>query len=353
MTRGDSGGPANGTTWPGEPGSDPDADYPDVELGGANKGSRGRGTRNGDTRNGDSGSSDTGSSDTRNSRWLRRPDRGDGYSRPRRRRIPRRVKWAAAVVVIGLIFRRAVASLVLMALSATLHFIGVNVHLPKLSLAWPWQTITSGTTTNTDVGPWVLQKIEGISKPALGQANFNFLFTHKVSKNIGFLPCWYAGTFYAVGHASATVDLNPGAAWWTPSSGHYKLQILDRPADGKAGLAAVTMVLPQPQLPQSVNDVTIDNIPSAPVSTQHSWTYPGVACGLVLRPQFSQSVLYSEAQQIAFYRSDHSPQITRPLINSAETEATQTIKNNFIQPTLNAFGYKLKQFTIQWAATKT
>ena len=35
----------------------------------------------------------------------------------------------------------------------------------------------------------MLQKIEGISKPALGQANFNFLFTHKVSKSIGPWPC--------------------------------------------------------------------------------------------------------------------------------------------------------------------
>jgi len=131
---------------------------------------------------------------------------------PRRRRIPRLVTWTAVLLVIGLVFRRAIAAVVLMVLSGALHLVGVNVHLPHIKFAWPWQTISAGTTTNTDLGPWVLQKIEGISKPALGQVSFNFYFTHKVSKNIGPWPCWYASTFYAVGHAAATVNLNPGSA---------------------------------------------------------------------------------------------------------------------------------------------
>jgi hypothetical protein len=103
---------------------------------------------------------------------------------PRRRRIPLRVKWTAAIVVVALIFRKAIASVVLVALSAALHLVGINVHLPSIKFAWPWQTISTGTT-GTELGPWVLQKIEGISKPALGTENFNFLFTHKVSKAHG------------------------------------------------------------------------------------------------------------------------------------------------------------------------
>ncbi len=272
------------------------------------------------------------------------------YVSPRRRRIPPWVKWAVAVGVVGLIFRRAIASMVLIALSAALHVVGINVHLPSLRFGWPWQVISSGDTTNTDLGPWVLQKIEGISKPALGRANFSFFFTHKITKNIGPWPCWYASTFYAVGYASATVDLNPGPAWWTPSSGHYRLQVLSQPRAGDPGHVTVAMVLPKPQLPQSADDITIDNIPSKPVDTQHSWTYPGLACGMVLRPQFPESVLYSQAQHIAFYKSVHAPQVTRPLISTAETEAVQTIRGNFIQPTLNAFGYTLDSFTIRWAS---
>ena len=141
----------------------------------------------------------------------RGPGRTGGSPGPqRRRRIPRWVKWSAVVVVLGLIFRRAMAWLALTALSGALHLVGIDVHLPHIRFGWPWQSITSGTTSNIAVGPWVLQKIEGIAKPALGQENFNFVFTHKVSKSIAFWPCWYQATFYAVGRASATVNLNPG-----------------------------------------------------------------------------------------------------------------------------------------------
>jgi len=279
------------------------------------------------------------------------PDRRAYARPPRRRRVPRWAKWAA-VIAAGLVFRKAIASVALVALSAALHVVGVNVHLPSIKFGWPWQASTSvitTKTTNTDLGPWVLQKIEGISKPALGRVTFNFLFTHKVSKNIGPWPCWYASTFYAVGYASATVDLNPGPTWWAPATGHYALRVLTRPAGGKPGSVSVTMVLPQPQLPQTVHDVSIDNLPSKPVATQHSWTYPGFGCGVLLRPQFAESVLYAQAQQLAFYKATHAPQVTRPLISAAETEAARTIRDNFIQPTVNAFGYTLDSFAITWA----
>jgi hypothetical protein len=280
---------------------------------------------------------------------------GGGRGGPGRpRRIPRWLKITFVGALAAWVFRRAVAAVAVATVSMILHMVGISVHLPRVSFGWPWQTAGAGTatTTNTDIGPWVLQKIEGISKPALGQANFNFLFTHKVSKNIGPLPCWYASTFYAVGHASATVNLNPGPAWWAPGTGHYRLQVLRHPQAGRAGLVAVTMVLPRPQLPQSVHDVTIDNLPSRPVSVQHSWTYPGIACGMVLRPQFPPSVLYSQAQRIAFYRADHTAAITRPLISTAEAQAMRTIRGSFVQPAVNAFGYTLDKFTLSWAPSQ-
>jgi hypothetical protein len=267
-----------------------------------------------------------------------------------RRLVPWWVKWAAGLAVIALIFRKALAFGVITVLSAALHLVGLNVHLPHVSLAWPWTSITAGTTTDTDVGPWVLQKIEGISRPALGTENFNFVFTHKVSKNIGFWPCWYASTFYAVGRASATVDLNPGPTWWAPASGHYRLRVLSGPVAGRAGQVAVTIVLPQPQLPQSVHDISVDNTLSRPLDTQHSWTYPGLGCGALIKPEFSEAVLYSQAQNLAFYQATHNPQVTRPLIAAAETQAGQIIRYNFIQPTVNALGYTLTSFTLRWAA---
>lgn len=277
------------------------------------------------------------------------PERAVVRTSPPRRRIPRKLTWAVVLVLAGLLFRKVIAWAVLTALSATLHLVGINAHLPHVNLTWPWQSISAGTTTDTNIGPWVLQKIQGISRPALGTANFNFTFTHKVSKNIGIWPCWYSATFATAGHASATVDLNPGPAWWAPASGHYQLQVLSRPVTGTPGRVIVAIVLPKPQLPQSVHDVTVDNTLSHPIDVQHSWTYPGLGCGALIRPQFSVSVLYGQAQSLAFAQVRQNPQITGPLINTAEAQATQIIRDNFVQPTVNAFGYNLIGFTIHWA----
>ena len=267
----------------------------------------------------------------------------------RRRLIPLKVRWAAGITVLALIFRKALAFAVVTGLSGALHLAGINVHLPDLKLAWPWTSITSGSTTNTELGPFVLQKIEGISQPALGTENFNFVFTHKVSKSIGFWPCWYSSTFDAVGHASATVNLNPGPAWWAPATRHYVLRVLSRPFQDAPGRVAVTVVLPAPQLPRSVHDVTIDNTLSHPVDTQHSWTYPGFGCGELIRPQFSPAVLYSDAQSLAFQQATRDATVTRPLIAAAKAEAAQIIRYDFIQPTVNALGYTLAGFTLRWS----
>ena len=130
-------------------------------------------------------------------------------------RVPRWVRWTAVLAVILVVFRRAAIWLVLTGLSGALHLVGVNVHLPGWKFGWPWESTTTQTVV---VGPWVLQKIEGIDKTWPRHRELqHFLFTHKVSKNIGPWPCWYSATFYSVGHASATVDLNPGTAWWKAS----------------------------------------------------------------------------------------------------------------------------------------
>ena len=93
---------------------------------------------------------------------------GPGPQYPRRRWhrfIPRWAKWTIAIVIVLVFFRRIAAWAALAVLSAGLHLFGANVHLPHISFGWPW---SSATTTNTMVGPIVLQKIEGIDKPALG-----------------------------------------------------------------------------------------------------------------------------------------------------------------------------------------
>jgi hypothetical protein len=146
------------------------------------------------------------------------------------------------------------------------------------------------------------------------------------------------------------VDLNPGPTWWKPATGHYRLQVLSRPADGTPGRVSVAIVLPRPQLPQSVHNVTVDDTMSRPIDVQHSWTYPGLGCGALIRPQFSESVLYGQAQNLAFTQVRHNPKVTGPLISAAEAQATRMIENNFIQPTVNALGYTLADFAIHWSA---
>jgi hypothetical protein len=86
------------------------------------------------------------------------------------------------------------------------------------------------------------------------------------------------------------------------------------------------------------------------VSSDHSWTYPGLACGAVIKPQFSDSVLYSQAQQEAFTQATTVKGVTQPLIAAAEKEAGTIIGNNFVTPTLNSLNYKVSQFTIRWVA---
>jgi hypothetical protein len=263
--------------------------------------------------------------------------------------IPRWLRWTTVIVIVVAVFHRVVAWAVLAALSATLHLFGANVHLPHVDFGWPWSSSSSSSST-TLVGPLVLQKIEGIDKPALGSTTFDFMFTHSVSHSMGILPCWYSATFAAVGHASATVNLNPGAAWWKPSTGHYALRVLSKPTATAPGKVTITMALPLPQLPQSVHDVSIDNTLSKPVSSDHSWTYPGLACGVLLKPQFSQSVLYAQAQSEAFKQATTVTSVTKPLVAAAEKEASTIIGGNFVTPTLNAVNYKVSQFTIRWVA---
>jgi hypothetical protein len=273
-----------------------------------------------------------------------------GPQRPRRRwlrLVPRWARWTVLIVIAVVFFRRIVAWAVLAVLSAGLHLFSADVRLPHVSFGWPW----SSTTTNTLVGPIVLQKIEGIDKPALGTANFDFTFTRTVTKNIGFLPCWYSATFHAVGRASATVDLNPGAAWWKPSTGHFQLRVLSKPAGSAPGQLAITMALPLPQLPQSVHDVSMDNTLSQPIATNHSWTYPGLGCGEIIQPQFAQSVLYAQAQTEAYDQATTLPSVTGPLIAAAEKEATTIIRDNYIAATVGALHYDIASFAIRWVPT--
>jgi len=167
-------------------------------------------------------------------------------------------------------------------------------------------------------------------------------------------------SFHADARASAYVDLNPGAAWWSPDTGHYLKQV-------QGHNVSISLVLPLPTVSPTVHDVSIDNTLSQPLATDHSWTYPGFGCGAALKPQFPSGIMYSVAQQIAFYLATGKPitidgvnllntststptstQIQQQLIASAEAEAQRMYQYDFIGPTVASYGDRLASLTIHW-----
>jgi hypothetical protein len=63
------------------------------------------------------------------------------------------------------IFRRTIAFAALATLFNALDRVGFNVHLPSIKFVRPRTSIAAGTTTDTDGGPWVLQKMRGSPGP--------------------------------------------------------------------------------------------------------------------------------------------------------------------------------------------
>ncbi len=267
--------------------------------------------------------------------------------RPRRRWlrfVPRWVRWTVLIVIALVFFRRVVAWALLAVLSAGLHLFSANVHLPHVSFGWPW----SSTTTNTLVGPLVLREDRGNRQARARHGDLRLQLHPQGDQEPGLPAVLVLRDVLrgrpGVGHGRP----EPGPAWWKPSTGHYQLRVLGKPAGSTPGQLAITMALPLPQLPQSVHDVSVDNTLSQPTQINHSWTYPGLGCGELIQPQFSQSVLYAQAQTEAFDQATTLPRVTGPLIAAAEKEATTIIRDNFIVPTVGALDYTVTSFTIRW-----
>ena len=76
----------------------------------------------------------------------------------RRWRVPRWA-WLAALAVVALVFRKAILWAVVGLLSSAL---ALGWHMPRFEWPWSGTPVVRTVTTNTDLGPLVLQKIEGI-----------------------------------------------------------------------------------------------------------------------------------------------------------------------------------------------
>ena len=91
---------------------------------------------------------------------------------------------------------------------------------PRIRFGWPWQSITSGTTTNIDVGPGCSRRSRASPGPGPGPGELQLRVHAQRLEEHRLLAVLIPATFYAVGHASATFNLNPGPTWWKPSTGH-------------------------------------------------------------------------------------------------------------------------------------
>jgi hypothetical protein len=214
----------------------------------------------------------------------------------------------------------------------------------------------AGTNSVDMLGPAILQQVIGVDKPALGQANFAFDFTRTASHDIGPWPCWYSQGYHAQASASAYVSLNPGSDWWASSTGHYVMRRIGHQV-------TVSLALPTPTLP-TVHQVSVDNTLSGTFGKpDHSWTYPGFGCGGLLNPHFSNDEMGKLMQQIAFalatgqavkidgvkmVSGTPSGVISSQVIASAEAEAKKMFTDDFIGPTVRAYGDKLTSLNIIW-----
>ena len=96
------------------------------------------------------------------------------------------------------------------------------------------------------------------------------------------------------------------------ASGHYLLQVLSRRwRVSPAGWRSASCCRSRSCRRRCTTSRSTTPL-SHPIDTQHSWTYPGFGCGTLLKPQFSASVLYAQAQNLAFYQATHNPQLDPP-----------------------------------------
>jgi len=219
------------------------------------------------------------------------------------------------------------------------------------------------TTTDQVIGNVILEKVAGVSDPALGRADFNFDIERKVDKSFLLFKCWYAQDWHAEAHASANVNFNPGPNWWAKGSGHYVMTRVGHQV-------TVNLVLPRPTLPATVHQVVIDNTTSHALGApMHSFSYPGPGCGPGVRnPHFSNEDFYPISQQIAFALVNGQPvkidnvtmlntatsaDIRQRVTAAAEAEAHQLYMTTFIGPTVAGYGDHLAAVNIKWVPQST
>jgi len=241
--------------------------------------------------------------------------------------------------------------LIAVALLVAVQFAGSQfrwLRLPHISFSSP---VGPAATTITNVGPVILNRLEGLADPAPAEANYSFSFQiQKTRKILWFWTVGFADTYYVSGEGYAQVLLNPGSAYWKQHPGAFDLTVVRRPvaeANGsvRPGDITLAVMLPQPSLPRSVSGVRLDPV-SGPVSGAAHWI--GCAfhqsCGaaglahVYFTPQVEQMIAYEKLTCVA--GGDHG------LAAAARQEAYSTIYG-WLGKFSGALHYHLS-FSISW-----
>jgi hypothetical protein len=221
-------------------------------------------------------------------------------------------------------------AVIAVALLVAVQFLGSQVkwlHLPHISFSSP---VSPATTTITNVGPVILNHLEGIPNPAPAVANYSFNFQiRKTRRILWFWTVGFADTYYVSGEGYAQVLLNPSRTYWKQHPDAFDLTVVRKPvtaANGsvKPGDITLAVTLPQPSLPRSVSGVRLDPA-SGPVSGAAHWV--GCAfhesCGasdlaqVYFTPEVEQMVAYEKLACVAGRARD--------LAATARREAYSTI----------------------------
>lgn len=183
------------------------------------------------------------------------------------------------------------------------------LHLPHISFSSP---VGPAKTTITNVGPVILNHLEGIANPAPAVANYSFNFQiQKTRKVLWFWTVGFSDTYYVSGEGYAQVLLNPGSAYWKQHPDAFDLRVVRKPAHEangsvRPGEITLALTLPQPNLPRGTGGVRLDPA-SGPVSGAAHWI--GCAfhqsCGaadmaeVYFPPQVEQLIAYEKLSCVA------------------------------------------------------
>ena len=243
------------------------------------------------------------------------------------------------------------------ALSAALHLVGAQ-RPPAAGSGSPGPGRRSAAGTTLQRPAWAPGCSSGSRaspRPALGTGpTSRFVFTHKVSKNIGPWPCWYCEHLLRrrprLRHRRPQPGARRGGHPGLPATTGCRSSAAPLSEAGRARSRSRWSCPPPAASRRPRTTSRIDNLPPPAARVpQHSWTYPGFGCGAAA-PAAVRPVGAVPAAQTCLLPGGARVRGERPARRRGRSEAAQMVVDDSVRPTVDAFGYALDRFTLGWSA---